>query len=137
LFFPYKLIYIDSKNIDKSDIGSFKVSSIALSHRVSSFAYVFELDSTTHQLKIEQLKRAEITPAPYWGEIQKGKDIQIDGVTHKALDYLDVKSTTKKIIVCGDNDDPILLKEMPVGAEVIVHEAIKNIGFDVVNVLCF
>ena len=123
LHLPYELLFVNVDKLDEEKIGTFKVSSIALSHRVSSFAYVFELNTATIKLNITKLKKVGIPPAPYWGILQSGKDIEFNNKKHKAIEYTETLKTSKKIIVCGDNDQPDLLKEKSVKADVIVHEA--------------
>lgn len=123
LYLPYKLDYIDVKTLGNKELEQFKVSSIKLSHRVPSYAYIFELNITNNKLKTKLLKQAEIPPAPYWGEIQKGNDIIIKDKTYSAADYLEIETLTKKAIICGDNDNPELLIKEVQDTDVIVHES--------------
>ena len=123
LYLPYELLYINAKNLDQELIGAFKVSSVKLSHRVPTFAYSFELKSITNKLDVAKLKEVGIPSAPYWGQLQLGENINIKGVLHQASDYSEAIESSKKIIICGDNDQPSRLKDESINADVIVHEA--------------
>ncbi|WDE06311.1 ribonuclease Z [Thalassomonas viridans] len=124
LYLPYELVFIDSARLNDCppdlDLG---VSAIKLSHRVPSHAFSFSYQAHERKLDIDKLKRAGIRPGPHWGELQKGRNVELDGKLLIADDYLLPAPQARKIIICGDNDTPDLLSDEVKNANVVVHEA--------------
>lgn len=124
LYLPYEIIFIDSAKLnDNQPELDLTVSATKLSHRVPSYAFSFSYQSQERKLDIDKLKGANIKPGPHWGELQKGKDVKLDGELVVAEDYLLPAAQAQKIIICGDNDRPDLLADEIKTADVLVHEA--------------
>lgn len=98
----------------------FVVEAIALSHRVTSYAYHFTEQPRT-KLKVDELLAAGV-PQKQFGVIQKGGDVEHDGKLYKAADYREPLPVLS-MIVGGDNDTPELLADNAKRANVMVHEA--------------
>jgi len=102
----------------------FSIRATELSHRVPSYAYVFEEANLEKNLNIDQLKTDAVEAGPAWGQLQKGKDVELqDGRLLHASDYLLTPRKARKIIIAGDNDNPDLLQPYADGLDVLVHEA--------------
>ncbi len=114
-----------NSGLEKGSAGKeFDVHAVALSHRVSSFAYRFTEKNIERRLNQKKLKMDNIQPGPAWGKIQKGETVSLgDGREIKGSDYLLAGRKARKIIISGDNDSPHLLTQVATSADVLVHEA--------------
>ncbi len=123
LFLPYELHYIAVEELSEIDIGPFSITATELSHRVPSYAYSFT--NTEQQMKLDHSKITSlgIPRGPLWGELIRGKDIEFEGSVFKNSDLVSHIKESTKVIICGDNDNPGLLKELATGCDVLVHEA--------------
>jgi ribonuclease Z len=102
----------------------FRVDIVRLSHRVPSFAYVFVEKNIERKLDAEKLMADGIAPGPLWGKLQNGENPRLaDGTVLKSDEYLLAVRKPRKIVVCGDNDNPELLRYHCGDADVLVHEA--------------
>jgi len=124
---PYSLRFICTEDVADSfthqDID-FDVETVALSHRVPSFAYVFSEKNIQPKLDVEKLQQAGIIQGPLWGRIQQGEDSTLpDGRLIQAKNFLQSSRSPRKIIIAGDNDTPGLLAECAKTAQVLVHES--------------
>jgi len=102
----------------------FSICAATLSHRVPSYAYVFEEANLEKNLNIVKLKTDGVVAGPVWGQLQKNQDVELeDGRFLRASDYLLTPRKARKIIIAGDNDKPGLLEPYADGLDVLVHEA--------------
>lgn len=99
------------------------VDSVALSHRVPSFAYCFTEARQDARLNTEKLISDGVPQGPIWGRLQSGEDVVLGERRLMSRSYLHPASKPRRIIVCGDNDQPELLKAPCRDAQVLVHEA--------------
>lgn len=105
-------------------VPDFSVEVVKLSHRVPSFAYAFIEKGIAKKLATEKLLAAGIRPGPLWRAIQNGENPRLaDGTLLLAEDYLLEGRKPRKVIVCGDNDTPELLRACCADADVLIHEA--------------
>jgi ribonuclease Z len=121
--FPLDFIAIDDL-AGSAVLPDLAVDAIALSHRVSSWAFRFTERAVERKLDAARLRAAGIPPGPVWGELQRGADVVLDdGRVLRAETWLLAPRKARTIIVGGDNDDPGLLLDAARTAEVLVHEA--------------
>lgn len=105
-------------------VQDFTVQVVRLSHRVPSFGYAFVEKIVERQLNVAKLTAAGIAPGPLWGQLRNGEDIRLaDGAVLNCEEFLLPGRAPRKIIVCGDNDDPQLLRDCCRDADVLIHEA--------------
>lgn len=101
-----------------------QVSTVALSHRVPSFAYVIQHKQQKPKLNIDKLLADGIAQGPTWGEIQTSAQVELgDGRIITSADYCLPNSGMTKIICAGDNDTPSLLSPYVDGLSLLIHEA--------------
>lgn len=106
------------------ELNDFTINTIELSHRVRSFAYAFTEKKRSAGLNADRLLEHNIPRGPLWGKIQQGEDLTLeDGRKIIAQDYWLNSERERKVIICGDNDQPELLRAAAVDADVLVHEA--------------
>ena len=123
LSFPLNLINSEAEDFHWQD-RYFSVTTVPLSHRVPCHAFAFTERNLERQLQQDKLQADGIEPGPEWGDLQKGKDVQLpDGRFLKANDYTCIPRAPRKLIVAGDNDTPELLADACQGTQVLVHEA--------------
>ncbi len=103
---------------------AFAVSTVALSHRVPCRAFVFTEKNLPRALLTEKLQADGIAASAHWGELQRGRDVQLeDGRVLRSQDYVSITQTPRRVVVAGDNDDPPLLAEACRDAHLLIHEA--------------
>ncbi|QXI18640.1 ribonuclease Z [Pseudomonas hamedanensis] len=100
-----------------------QVTTVELSHRVPCHGYVFTETDPEPRLDVQRLAADGIERGPLWGQLAHGQDVEYAGRWLRAQDYLLSARPARRIIVCGDNDQPERLAEVAVGADVLVHEA--------------
>ncbi len=121
-YLPYEIEFIETKPGTRTATSQFVVSAIALSHRIESFGYIFSEKNSKVSLNKQKINQAGIPQGPLWGDLQAGKDVEFQGLIYKSSEYTDpVRS--KKVIVCGDNDQPELLEPIMDNIDLLVHEA--------------
>lgn len=100
------------------------VTTVALSHRVSCRAFVFQERGIERSLLVERLKADGVPAGPLWGRLQKGEDVALeDGRLLFADDYSPVLRSPRRLVVAGDNDCPELLADACRDAHLLIHEA--------------
>ncbi|MFP2768119.1 ribonuclease Z [Oceanisphaera sp. KMM 10153] len=102
----------------------FNITVLPLSHRVPSFGYEFVETGQPCKLDVDRLKADNIEPGPLWGRLQRGERVTLaDGRVIDGRDYLLALWAPRKVIICGDNDNPALIAERAGSVDVLVHEA--------------
>ncbi len=102
----------------------FSVFAAALSHRVPSYAYVFDLLPQKPSLNTDKLEKDGIPRGPLWGRITTEKELVLDdGRTIHCADYYLKEHEALRAIIGGDNDTPECLKQVAGAAQVLVHES--------------
>ena len=123
LYLPYDIEFVCTDDLPSVEFRKIRVETVALSHRVPSYAYCFTEKDINPRLDVEKLERYNIPRGPHWGQLQKGQDVELNGKLIHCEGYLLYDKNPQKIIVAGDNDQPELLAQISHGASVLVHEA--------------
>ena len=123
LHLQYEIVVLPLDTLADYEIGQFHISTTRLSHRISSYAYLFTNIHDEVKLDTDKLTHHKIPQGPLWGKLKSGHDIELEGITYKSQDFVHREKNTKKIIICGDNDNPELLSAHSAGCDVLVHEA--------------
>ena len=118
-------------NFVRSDIDGFQyrdehfhVYSIALSHRVPSFAFQFIEQVHERTLDTEKLVALGIERGPLWGELQHGHSVQLaDGRAVAPEQVCYPQREPRRVVVGGDNDKPELLIDALRNSDLLIHEA--------------
>ncbi|MFJ4153311.1 MBL fold metallo-hydrolase [Pseudomonas sp. NPDC089752] len=122
-YLPFELRLLPVEGLDHWHSDTLRVSTVQLSHRVPSVGYVFTELNPEPRLDIRRLDAEGIPRGPLWGDLAKGLSVEVDGQRLDARDYLLASRPARRVIVCGDNDDPGLLTAVAQDADVLVHEA--------------
>ncbi len=94
-----------------------------LSHRVASFAYVFDSGPSAPVLDAAALEALGIPRGPLWGRLQRGEPVQLpSGDWVRPEQVMQGPGASRRIVVGGDNDTPGLLAACG-PADVWIHEA--------------
>ncbi|WP_444945111.1 ribonuclease Z [Microbulbifer sp. VTAC004] len=123
LYLPFELNFFPSEKLPTLDQGQFMISLTKLSHRVPSYAYSFTERKIRASLDIEKLCVAGIPQGPLWGKLRAGINIIHNGREYSSTEFLHRKQKPRKIVICGDNDSPELLKKACVECDLLVHES--------------
>lgn len=122
-FLPFELRLLAVEDLVEWRNQTLQVTAVQLSHRVPSVGFVFTELNPEPRLDISRLEAEGIPRGPLWGELAKGLMVQHDGQLLNGNDYLRASRPPRRVIVCGDNDNPELLADAAKGADVLVHEA--------------
>ncbi|TLP65050.1 MULTISPECIES: ribonuclease Z [Pseudomonas] len=122
-YLPFELQMHALETFSGFTSGNVSVTTLELSHRVPSWAFVFTERDPEPRLDTERLKADGIPAGPLWGQLARGHAALHDGVSLDPQHYLQPTRPPQRIIVCGDNDRPQLLAELAQGVDVLVHEA--------------
>jgi len=100
------------------------VSAVPLSHNVTSFAYVIKENDRDGKLDISKAFNLGVPSGPMLGKLKKGESITLEsGEIISGLGLIGPKQEGRKIIICGDNDQPSLLAPHLKNCQLLVHEA--------------
>lgn len=106
------------------DDGSVRVDSIALSHRVPSYAYRFVECVNERLLDPQKLAALDVPRGVLWRELQHGHSVQLEDGRHIAPEQVcHPPRAPRRIVVGGDNDKPELLIPALNDCDVLIHEA--------------
>lgn len=121
----YEVDFIEIESLsERFSTEDFLIDVIEVSHRVPSYAFSFIERNIDKKLNTEKLLEEGIESGPIWGKLQSGADVTLDdGEILHYEDYLLPGRKPRMVIVCGDNDNPYLVKEYAEQANVLVHEA--------------
>ncbi|MFD1009662.1 MULTISPECIES: ribonuclease Z [Oceanisphaera] len=121
----YPLRFIDVATLTAAvELDDFKVSALALSHRVPCVGYEFVETGLPRKLDKDKLLAANIEPGPVWGQLQRGNTVTLaDGRMVDGDDFLLASRPPRRVIIAGDNDSPALLTDRIQSAQLLVHEA--------------
>ncbi|MEO9245242.1 ribonuclease Z [Pseudomonas inefficax] len=122
-FLPFELRLLAVEELVEWRSDAMEVTSVQLSHRVPSVGFVFTELNPEPRLDIPRLEADGIPRGPLWGDLAKGLTVQHGGRLLHGSDYLRPSRPPRRVIVCGDNDNPELLADAAKGADVLVHEA--------------
>ncbi|NIF26595.1 ribonuclease Z [Pantoea sp. Tr-811] len=122
-YLPFELRLLSVEGLQHWHSEQVQVSTVQLSHRVPSVGFVFSELNPEPRLDIARLEAEGIPRGPLWGELAKGISVEHAGRALDARVYLKASRPPRRVIVCGDNDNPALLAEVAQGADVLVHEA--------------
>jgi ribonuclease Z len=121
----YELNFVRSDKPDfYFDDGTVRVESIALSHRVPSYAYRFVELVNERSLDQKKLAALAVPRGELWGELQRGQGVELSDGRHVTPEQVCHPARTSRcIIVGGDNDKPELLMTALHRCDVLIHEA--------------
>ena len=125
LYLSYELNFVAVEELDiPVEFKEFNINPVKLSHRAPSYGYSFVENDIRKKLDTNKLESLGVPRGPLWGKLQAGESILLDnGKELKAEDcYLENKAP-RKVIICGDNDTPALIREESASADLVVHEA--------------
>lgn len=123
LSYPLQFVRSDTPDFCYDD-GEIQVDSVALSHRVPSYAYRFTEQVREYVLDPERLAALQIPRGPAWGELQHGREVPLDDGRRIAPYQVCLpQRIPRRILVGGDNDRPDLLDAALQGCQVLIHEA--------------
>jgi len=121
----YDLHFVRTESLSSYTVAEyFDVSCVPLSHRVPSYAYVFNTLPKRGALDVGKLEQLNVPKGPLWGQLAAGATITLaSGATLSSDQVLLSPKRPLKAIVGGDNDTPALLGDVSDGADLLIHES--------------
>lgn len=125
LHLPYPLNFIDVNEATQllPLTDELSIQAHPLNHRVPSFAFSIIAQNTQKKLDTQALIQLGIPKGKAWGDLQQGQNIQFNGETLKATDFIQLQTKRVHTIVGGDNDHPELLAQACQDAQLLIHES--------------
>ncbi|MCL4130455.1 UNVERIFIED_CONTAM: hypothetical protein GTU68_043997, partial [Idotea baltica] len=97
LYLPYPLEFKTPNDVSACDFNQVTVSSITLSHSISSFGYAFTESNIPQTLNVGKLTAKGTPQGPLWGKIQAGNNVEVDGVSYKSTDFCSTRVPTSPV----------------------------------------
>lgn len=119
----FKLQVIEFKEYDDFEFEKFSIQILPLYHSVDSFAFFIKEYDKSNSLDEEKLKKDGLMPSPLYGELKKGKEVFQNGKCYKPKDYFLDPIKGRKVVICGDNAKPEILKDHIKDIDLLIHEA--------------
>jgi len=111
------------EHLDTIQRKDFNVQTIALSHRVPSWGYLFEEQKVEVKLDTDKLLADNIPKGALWGALQKEKEVMLeDGKIIQSKMYHLPQRKARRVVVSGDNDTPNIWAKIK-GIDLLIHEA--------------
>ncbi len=111
------------KSYDEFEFEKFSIKILPLYHSKESFAFYIKEYDKSNSLDEEKLKRDGLQPSKLYGEIKKGKAVFQNDRVYKPDDYFLDPVKGRRVMICGDNAKPEILKEYLYDIDLLVHEA--------------
>ncbi len=129
LYLPYEVQFTEVESLPHFDCGQFSISTITLSHRVESYGFAFVEQNIDKSLDMEAVTAMGIPRGPLWGEIIKQDHIEFEGRTISTDELSHIAYPPRRVLICGDNDNPQLLDDVATDFDVVVHESTYTSAF--------
>ncbi len=111
------------EQVDTIQREDFKVKTIALSHRVPSWGYLFEEERVEIKLDTDKLLADSIPKGALWGVLQNEKEVTLeDGQIIQSKMYHLPQRKARKVAISGDNDTPDIWAKIK-GIDLLIHES--------------
>ncbi|HAI54662.1 MAG TPA: MBL fold metallo-hydrolase, partial [Acinetobacter nosocomialis] len=75
------------------------------------------------KLDIQALTQLGVPQGDMWGHLKRGYNIEFEGQTLKAQDFIKIQNQQVHAIIGGDNDQPELLADACKDAQLLIHES--------------
>ncbi|NXP95165.1 RNZ1 protein, partial [Passerina amoena] len=106
------------------------VRAFRLFHRVPSFGFVLEEKPRPGKLKVHVLQELGVPPGPLYGELKRGRAVELGAVRVRPRDVLGAPVPGRKVCVLGDCAGPVGegARRLCGHADLLVHEATLQDG---------
>lgn len=101
----------------------FGVYAVSSNHVVQSFAYALIEDDRPGRFNVEKALELGIPRGRLWGELQRGKSVEVNGRLVTPEQVLGPKRRGRKIVYSGDTRPCDAVLELARGSDVFIHEA--------------
>ncbi len=101
----------------------FSVYYVSSQHVVPSFAFAFVEDDRPGEFKVDRALELGVPRGPLWGELQRGRSVEVNGRIVKPEDVLGEKRRGRRVVYSGDTRPCEAVLRLGLGADVFIHEA--------------
>lgn len=121
--FELKVTELAEKEVDLV-FEDHAVNVIPVSHNVTSFAFCLQETKKYGPFNYQKAKALGIPEGPLYGKLNRRESVTLpDGRIFNGEDFIGTPHKKRKIVICGDNDNPELLLPFLKDCELLVHEA--------------
>ena len=123
LSYPLKFVEIDH-NQELFDERGFKVTTIALDHKIACYGYRIEEADHPGELQVEKLREAQVPSGPIYGQLKAGKTVKLDdGRVINGKDFIGKPQPGRIVTILGDTRQTPNAVVLAHKADVLVHES--------------
>lgn len=98
---PFPIIYKEINGQQETfSLNGYRLTAFRVNHNVLCYGYTFELDRAG-KFQLERALALDI-PKPYWGRLQKGETIEVDGQTYVPEMVMGAPRKGLKLTYCTD-----------------------------------
>ncbi len=123
LSYPLKFVEIDH-NQELFDERGFKVTTMALDHKIACYGYRIEEADHPGELQVEKLREAQVPSGPIYGQLKAGKTVKLDdGRVINGKDFIGKPQPGRIVTILGDTRQTPNAVVLAHKADVLVHES--------------
>lgn len=104
------------------DTEGYTVRCLRVDHRLPALGWVLEEDPRPGRFDVEEALKRGVPSGPLLGELQAGRDVEIDGRRVSAAGLVGAPQPGRKVVLSGDTRPCPALTEAAEGADLLVHE---------------
>lgn len=123
LSYPLKFVEIDH-NQELFDERGFKVTTMALDHKIACYGYRIEEADHPGELQVEKLREAQVPSGPIYGQLKAGKTVKLnDGRVINGKDFIGKPQPGRIVTILGDTRQTPNAVVLAHKSDVLVHES--------------
>ncbi len=119
----YKLQIIEFKAYNEFKFDKFVLKVLPLYHSIESFAFFIKEYDKSNTLNEVKLNKDGLKPSPLYSKLKQGKIVYQNGKKYIPQDYFLDPVPGRKVVICGDNAKPEILKNYMKDIDLLIHEA--------------
>jgi len=103
--------------------GRYSVKTAWADHLVETLAYCFEEKPRQGRMLVDKLKEMGVPQGPLWGELQRGRNVNIQGRVIDPREVTGARRRGRKIVYSGDTRPCKDVVKLAGAADVLIHDS--------------
>lgn len=118
---PFPIKYMEITQIEQTfELNGYRLKAFRVNHNVTCYGYTMEIDRAG-KFDVERANAAEI-PQRYWGNLQKGETVTVDGRVYTSDMVLGPARKGIKVTYCTDTRPTESIKNNAAGSDLFICE---------------